>query len=393
MFGRVIGLIEEEEHKILRSTVRKFVEEKLIPITQEIDEKDMFPFELFKECAKLGFTGVLVDEEYGGLGDDVLSMVIILEEISRVSPALGLSLLAHTVLCAHNINRFGSRYLKEKYLPGLVKGEIIGGLAITEPDAGSDVESIKTLAKLEDSFFVIKGTKTWITNAPISDVLIVYTLTSTGKPRDSMSAILVETNTPGVQITKSFPKMGMRGSPTGQVFFDNVKVPIQNLVGELNRGFYQLMKSFEIERLVISALGLGIALEALNWIVKHSSERVQFGTKIKEFELIQEKIAEISGLLDVLRTYVYLNARNYRFDEDLRFEAACSKYLAGLISIKAALEGIQVLGGYGYSKEYPLERFLRDAKLIEIGAGTTEIMKIIMARDILTKVEKGLLSL
>lgn len=390
MFGRNISLIEKEEHRILRETVRKFVESKIEPIASKIDHEDRFPKELFQALGQQGFTGIMVSERYGGLGHDVITALIVLEEISRSSPAVGLSLLAHSILCGHNIDRWGSDYLRDKYLGGIASGSIVGGMAITEPDAGSDVYSIQTTAERHNGKYVLNGSKIFITNAEIADILVVYAITGQGRASESMSSFVVEMDAPGVTVAKSFEKLGMRGSPTGVVYFDSVEIPETNLLGTENNGFYQLMKSFEIERITISAQGIGIAQKSLEWILNHSLERKQFSQKLAEFEIIQEKIARISGYIDMVRSYLYFVASKYDSEVDLRFEAATAKYFSAKLAVEASLEAIQVLGGYGYTKEYPVERFLRDAKLLEIGAGTTEIMAIIMARDILKKHSEGL---
>ncbi len=391
MFGRNINLIEKEEHRILRDTVRKFVESKIDPIASNIDHEDKFPGDVFEELGNHAFTGIMLSEEYGGLGHDVITALIVLEEISKSSPAVALSLLAHSILCGHNIDRWGSDYLKEKYLPGIASGSIIGGMAITEPDAGSDVYSIQTTATKKNGKYILNGSKIFITNAEIADVLVVYAITDEGKPSESMSSFVVEMGWSGVTVAKSFEKLGMRGSPTGVVYFDSVEIPESNLLGKENNGFYQLMKSFEIERITISAQGIGIAQKSLEWMLNHSLERKQFNQKLAEFEMIQEKIARISGMIDMVRSYLYFVASKYDAEEDLRFEAATAKYFSAKLAVEASLEAIQVLGGYGYTKEYPVERLMRDAKLLEIGAGTSEIMSLIMARDVIKKHTQGLI--
>lgn len=377
--------IENEEHRLLREAVRKFVKERVSPIAKEIDEKDEFPKEIFKEMVELGFTGIMIPEEYGGLGDDLLSAVIVLEEISRESASLALSLLAHSILCAHPILRFGNKEQKEKYLPKLAKGEMIGGLAITEPDAGSDAAGIKTVAKEEGDRFLINGSKIFITNGSIADVLILYAKTSPEKGRDGISAFIYETNSPGFSVSKKFEKLGMRGSPTAALFFENSPCPKENILGEKDKGFNVLVKCFEVERITIAAISTGIALSALEWQIKYSRERKQFGKPIGEFEMIQQKIADNSANLEVLRTYLYFLSKNYDFNKDNRIESASIKLLAGELGVKISLDAIQILGGYGYTKEYPVERYLRDAKLMDIGAGTAEIMRYIIASVILKK--------
>jgi isovaleryl-CoA dehydrogenase len=385
MFGELINFLETEEHKLLRDTIRKFTKEKIAPLAGEIDEKDEFPKEIFKELSELGFTGILIPEEYGGFGDDLLSACIVLEEISKESPAVALSLLAHSVLCAHPITRFGNEEQKNKYLPKLAKGEMIGALAITEPDAGSDTEAIQTIAKKDGNRFLISGSKIFITNGSIADVIILYAKTSPDKGKEGISAFIFETDTTGFSVSKNFEKMGMRGSPTSTLFFDNALCPEGNLLGEKDKGFRILVKCFEVERITIAAISVGIAMAALEWQIRHSKERKQFGKPISEFQMISEKIANNTANLEVLRTYLYFLAKNYNFEKDNRVESSTVKLLAGELGVKISLDAIQILGGYGYTKEYPVERYLRDAKLMDIGAGTAEIMRYIIANVMLKK--------
>ena len=385
MFGELVNLLETEEHKLLRETVRKFVKERIAPLASEIDEKDEFPREIFKQMAELGFTGILIPEEYGGFGDDVMSACIVLEEIAKESPALALSLLAHSVLGAHPITRFGNEEQKKKYLPKLARGEMIGALAITEADAGSDNASISTIAKEEGDKFLISGNKMFITNGSIADIIVLYAKTSPDKGKEGLSAFIFETNVPGFSVSKNFEKIGMRGSPTSALFFDNAPCPKENLLGEKDKGFNILVKCFEVERITIAAISIGIALSAIEWQIRYSKERKQFGKPISEFQMISEKIANNTANLEVIRTYLYLVAKNYDVNKDNRIESATVKLLAGELGVKASLDAIQILGGYGYTKEYPVERYLRDAKLMDIGAGTAEIMRYIIASVMLKK--------
>lgn len=373
MFFEFLDYIESQEHKILRNNVRKFVESKVAPISRKMDEEDYFPVDLFKEMGELGFTGMLIPEEYGGIGEDVLNAIIILEEISKESPALALSLLAHSVLCAYPIVKYGNEEQKRYYLPKLASAEFIGGLAYTEPNAGSDAENIITKAILKDDYFYISGSKNFITNGSIADVLIVYARTG-GPGKDGISAFIFDTKNEGFYVSKKLDKLGMRGSPTALLYFDNAKVSRDKLLGELNRGYYMVVKGFEIERIIISAISTGIALRCIEWMVKYSKERKAFSKPISEYQLIQEKVARISSKLEVLRTYLYLSAKYYNPEKDNRVKASTLKYLCGKLGVEAGLEAIQVLGGYGYTKDYIVEKLMRDAKLNDIGAGTTEMM-------------------
>jgi isovaleryl-CoA dehydrogenase len=383
MFGDMVSLLEDEDHRFLRDTVRKFVDEEVAPRAEEIDRSDSFPEELFRKAAELGLTGILIPEEYGGIGVDYLSACIVLEEVARGSASFALSLLAHSVLCAYNITENGNESQKKKYLPRLATGEIIGAMAITEPGAGSDAAGITTRAQETEDGFILNGTKTFITNGPIADVVVVYAKTNPDLGKDGMTAFIVEKGFSGFSASKQFEKIGMRGSPTGELVFENCKVPEENLLGKLNRGYYQLMKSFEIERITIAAISTGVALASLSWQIQHSKERVQFGKPIAEFQMVQKKLADGATLLDVVRTYLFFVAKNYTRAKDFRFESAGIKFLSSELGVQMALDAVQILGGYGYTKEYPVERYLRDAKLMDIGAGTSEIMRLIVALTLL----------
>ncbi len=380
-FG-ITGHLLSEEHEHLRLTVRKFVEKEVAPISARMDEEDYFPEDVFEKMGQMGFTGMLIPEEYGGIGMDLLNAVIILEEISRESPALALSLLAHSILGAYPIVKYGTPAQKEKYLPPMAEGRMIGALAYTEPGAGSDAAAISSTARREGNHYVINGQKTFITNGSIARVIITYAKTRPDLGRDGISAFIVESSYPGFSVSRKLNKMGMRGSPTALLFYDDVRVPVENLLGEENRGFYMVAKGFEVERITISAISVGIASRALEWMVRYSSERQAFGRPIRDFQLIQEKVARIGAKLEMVRTYLYTLARYYDPERDNRKESSALKYMAAKLGVEAGLEAIQVLGGNGYIREYPVERLMRDAKLMDIGAGTTEIMTIQLAKMI-----------
>lgn len=379
MFFSLIEKIENEEHKILRNSIRKFVETKIAPISSKMDKEDYFPIDIFKEMGNLGFTGILIPEEYGGIGEDIVSAVIVLEEIAKESPALALSLLAHNVLCAYPIVKYGNEEQKSYYLPKLSSAEFIGGLAYSEPNAGSDAEAITTKAIYKDNYFYISGSKNFITNGSVADVLLVYA--RTGKEgKDGISSFIFDTKTEGFYVSKKLDKLGMRGSPTALLYFDNAKVHESKLLGKLNEGYYMVVKGFEIERITISAISTGIALRCLEVMVKYSKERVAFNRPISEYQLIQEKVARIASKLETIRTYLYLSSKYYDPSKDNRVSASTLKYLSGKLGVEAGLEAIQTLGGYGYTKDYIVERLMRDAKLNDIGAGTTEMMILQLAK-------------
>jgi isovaleryl-CoA dehydrogenase len=383
VFGDIVNEILKEEHRILRDTVRKFVRERVEPVAKEMDEGGEFNRELFSEMASLGLTGILIPEEYGGAGVDLLSAIIVLEEIARGSASLALILLSHSVICGYNIVVHGNGEQKSKYLPKLATGDIIGGFAVTEPDAGSDVLSMKTTALLKGDKYILNGSKMFITNGPIGDLFVLYAKTAPEKGRDGISAFIIEKEFPGFSVSGGVEKMGMRGSPTGELYLDDCEVPKENLLGEENKGYYQLTKNFEIERMAISAIATGVALSSFSWQLKHSLERKQFGKLLADFEMIQDKIAVCGGMLEILRTYLYVLGSHYSHERDFRMETSAIKLFTSKNALETSLEAIQILGGYGYTKEYPVERYMRDAKLLEIGAGTSEIMKLIMARRFL----------
>ncbi len=384
MLGDLIGHLEKEEHRILRDTVARFAKDKIAPIAAKIDEEDWLPEEIFKEMGQLGFTGIMIPEEYGGFGIDPLSAVIVLEEIAKQSASVALSLMVTSVLFGHNVAYWGqNEELKKKYLPRIASGEIIGAYALTEPDAGSDSVSIKTRAERKGDYFIVNGQKMFITNAPVADVFYVFVYTDPSKKKEGMSVLLIDRDMEGVTIAKKLEKMGMRGSPTGLIFFEDVKVPVSNIIGTEGMGYPQMLKSLEIERMVISAISTGVSLAALDWMVRYANERKQFGKPIGQFEMIMKKIADAGAQLDAVRTYLYTYAATYDEERDNRFESASVKFLASETAVKITLDAIQVLGGYGYTKEYPVERYMRDAKLLDIGSGTSEIMRFVAAKSLL----------
>ena len=384
MLGDLITHLEKEEHKILRDTVARFAKDKIAPIAAKIDEEDWYPEEIFKEMGQLGFTGIMIPEEYGGFGVDPLSAVIVLEEIAKQSASVALSLMVTSVLFGHNVAYWGqNEELKKKYLPRIASGEIIGAYALTEPDAGSDSVSIKTRAERKGDYFIVNGQKMFITNAPVADVFYVFVYTDPSKKKEGMSVLLIDRDMEGVTIAKKLEKMGMRGSPTGLIFFEDVKVPVSNIIGTEGMGYPQMLKSLEIERMVISAISTGVSLAALDWMVRYANERKQFGKPIGQFEMIMKKIADAGAQLDAVRTYLYTYAATYDEERDNRFESASVKFLASETAVRITLDAIQVLGGYGYTKEYPVERYMRDAKLLDIGSGTSEIMRFVAAKSLL----------
>ncbi|XP_041362627.1 isovaleryl-CoA dehydrogenase, mitochondrial-like [Gigantopelta aegis] len=375
-----------EEQKQLRRSVFQFVQKELAPKAAEIDKTDDFKErrEFWKKCGEMGFHGITAPSKYGGSEMAYLDHVLVMEEMSRASAAIALSYGAHSNLCVNQIVRNGNEKQKEKYLPKLISGEHIGALAMSEANAGSDVVSMKLKAEKKGDHYVLNGNKFWITNGPDADVLVVYTKTelSSDQPARSISAFLIEKSMPGFQQGKKLDKLGMRGSNTSELIFEDCEVPEENMLGKKNKGVYVLMSGLDIERCVLSAGCVGIMQACCDVAFEYANHRECFGTKIGNFQMIQAKLADMYTQMSVSRSYVYNVAR--ALDRGERHPSDC----AGVIlytaeaATKMALDAIQILGGNGYINDYPTGRLLRDAKLYEIGAGTTEIRKLVIARAI-----------
>ncbi len=375
-----------DEYEIIRRQARKFAEDECRLALRKYEELEEFPWELWKRASELGYTGLMIPEEYGGAGEDPLLAVIVAEEISRGFPSFGLSLGAHFTLCGYNIAREGNEFQKKKYLPMLASGKSIGCMGLTEPEAGSDATGIKTSAKKEDNFYILNGTKTFITNAPIADLFFIYAKTSPELGKRGISAFILERNFEGLSTSKPFKKMGNRCSPTGEIIMNNCKVPIENLVGKENEGVYIMMRGLDVERIILSAGALGIMQWALEISKNYSIQRFQFGKRIAEFQLIQEKLAEMAMMLEISRVYVYTIAKKWKEnpgDRGLRGSAASLKLFVWDCAEKVTREAIQVLGGYGYMRENIVEMLYRDARLGPIGAGTAEIDKLIIFSELM----------
>ncbi|MHA2170255.1 MAG: acyl-CoA dehydrogenase family protein [Candidatus Kariarchaeaceae archaeon] len=372
-----------DEQFLIQETVREFANEKLDPVTEQMDKQDYFPTDLFKEMGELGLLGPTIPMELGGADTDYVSQGIILEELARVSPAFALSIGAHSNLTLDNMYRNATEEQRQKYIPKLASGEWIGALALTEPGYGSDALGMKSIAKEEGDYYLLSGSKTFITNAPNADVSLVYAKTNPSLGVRGISAFIVPMDLKGVTTGEPFDKMGMRGSLTGEIFMDEVPVPKENLLGPLNEGRTIVMSGLSIERATLAAISVGISKTALNIAINYSMEREQFGTAISNFQLIQEKLADIYTESKASELLVYWALAKTQKNHRANKEAAASIMYAAELSTKHALDSLQVLGGYGYTKEYKIERFVRDAKLLEIGAGTTEIRKLIIARELL----------
>jgi isovaleryl-CoA dehydrogenase len=372
-----------DEEPELREAARKFSRKEIAPIADRMDREDWFPREVFRLLGEHGFLGLTIPTAWGGLGQSYLAQAVVLEEIARVSPALALSVGAHSNLFADNVARNGSDDQRQRFLPGVASGEAIGALALTEPNAGSDAVSLRTRAERDGNSYVLNGTKQFITNGPVADSLLVYAKTAPEKGAHGISVFLVRRDTPGFSVHRSLDKMGMRGSPTGELAFQDVRVPVEDRIGEENDGVRVMMSGLNVERAVLSAIPVGIMAECLERSVAYAREREQFGQKIGRFEMVQEKIANMYTDLEASRRLLYgaLEAVG-RDPQSLRMAAATLTF-ASEASTRAALEAVQIHGGYGYMRDLPLERLARDAKLLEIGAGTSEIRRLIVARELL----------
>ncbi len=367
----------------IRDTTRRFALDRIEPIAARIDAEDSFPRELWPEMGALGLHGITVDEADGGLGLGYLEHLIACEEISRSSASVGLSYGAHSNLCVNQIRRWGNAEQKAKYLPKLISGEHVGSLAMSEAGAGSDVVSMKLRADKVDGGYRLNGTKFWITNATYADTLVVYAKTIPDAGSKGITAFLIEKDFAGFSIGQKIDKVGMRGSPTAELVFDDCFVADDQVMGPLNGGVKVLMSGLDYERVVLSGIQLGIMQACLDVVLPYVRERKQFGRPIGEFQLIQAKIADMYVALNSSRAYVYAVAKACDAGQTTRFDAAGCILLASEHAVKVANEAIQALGGAGYTKDWPVERYWRDAKLLDIGAGTNEVRRMLVGRELI----------
>jgi isovaleryl-CoA dehydrogenase len=378
-----------EEQLMMKEMVYKWALRELGPIQEKIDDEDWFPPDFFKKCAEIGILGITIGEPYGGLGGDVLMQTIASEQMSRICPALGMTYVAHSNLCMNNIYKNAGEKLKEKYLPPMVRGELVGALALTEPGAGSDAMSLRTRAVRRGDKYILNGTKMFITNGPIADVVLVYAKTDPEKGARGISAFIVEKDFPGFSVARKLKKCGMRGSPTGELIFDECEVPAENLVGEENNGVHIMTSGLDIERIVLGGGSVGMAQQALDYSIRYSVEREQFGQPIGNFQMIQQKLADMFARTEAARLLVYRAATLAHHairggkGTELTKQAAAAVLFASETATWVCGQAIQIHGGYGYCLEFPVQKLWRDAKLYEIGAGTNEIRRIIIAREIL----------
>ncbi len=370
-----------EEEKQLQEVCRDFAQREIAPYAEKHDTDETFNIEAFKKMGELGLLGITADPKYGGAGLGATAATIVMEEFGKACPGLTLSYLAHSMLCVNNIATNCSEEQQAKYLPKLITGEHIGAMGMSEPGFGSDAVGMQCKAKQDGDFYTINGNKMWITNAQFADVVYLYTRTGAGKK--DLTSFIVEKGTEGFSVSKEIHKMGMRGSPTGELAFENAKVPKENRVGEEGDSVYHMMRNLEIERLTISGISLGIAQACVDQCLKYANEREQFGKTIGNFQLIQKMIAEMASETEMMRTFLYDSCKLWDEGKVSNTRASMVKLQLPKMATKIALDAIQLHGGYGYSREFPLERLMRDNKLNEIGAGTNEVMIMIIAKNLL----------
>ncbi|MEP1571270.1 isovaleryl-CoA dehydrogenase [Roseibium album] len=374
-----------ETADMLRDTVRSFSQDRIAPLAEKIDREDWFPREIWPEMGELGLHGITVEEEWGGSGLGYLEHCIAMEEVSRASASVGLSYGAHSNLCVNQLRRWGREDQKKRYLEKLITGEHLGALAMSEPGAGSDVVSMKLRAERKGDRYVLNGSKMWITNGPTADTLIIYAKTDPDAGPKGITAFLVEKDFSGFSVAQKLDKLGMRGSDTGELVFQDCEVPEENVLGELGKGVNVLMSGLDYERAVLAAGSVGIMQAAMDVVVPYVHEREQFGQPIGTFQLVQGKVADMYVTMNATKSYVYAVAKACDRGETTREDAAGAILYAAENATKVALDAIQLLGGNGYINEYPTGRLLRDAKLYEIGAGTSEIRRMLIGREIFNK--------
>jgi len=379
------------EESMLCETVYKWADNYLGPIQEEIDEEDKLPDGFFKQLADLGILGITIGEAYGGAGQGIMMQTLAVEQIARLSPALSMTYAAHANLCANNIYKNGNESQRQKFLPPMCSGEHIGALCLTEPNAGSDaLGGMRTTAKKVNGKYIINGTKMFITNGTVASTLLVYAKTAPERGAHGISAFVVDAKTKGVSVSKKLRKCGMRGSPTVEFSFEDVEVPAENLLLEENQGVHVVTSGLAYERITLSGNSLGTAEQALLYSIKYAKEREQFGKALKDFEMIQQKLADMYCLVEASRGLVYKaarfadspNGKKGGKGTELDKLAAAAILFAAETATKVACDGVQIHGGYGYCLEYPIQKLWRDAKLLEIGAGTSEIRRMIIAREL-----------
>lgn len=385
MYTNTLSFGHDEDIEALRDLVRRFAQDKIAPIAGDIDRQNEFPAHLWREFGALGLLGITADPDFGGSGMGYLAHVIAVEEISRASASVGLSYGAHSNLCVNQINRWATQAQKERFLPPLCSGERVGALAMSESGAGSDVVSLKLRAEKRNDRYVLNGTKMWITNGPDAETLVVYAKTDPERKSRGITAFIVEKAMAGFSVAQKLDKLGMRGSNTGELVFENVEVPFDNVLHEEGRGVEVLMSGLDYERTVLAGGPIGLMAACLDVAIPYVHERKQFGQAIGEFQLVQGKLADMYTTMNAARAYVYAVAAACDRGQTARKDAAGCVLFAAEKATLMALDAIQLLGGNGYINDYPTGRLLRDAKLYEIGAGTSEIRRWLIGREIMAE--------
>lgn len=381
MAGVEFALTQEQE--AIRRMVREFAEAEIRPVASYYDERQEFPHALFAKLGELGLLGILVPPDYGGAGLGYLEFALIVEELARICPAVALSVAAHNGLCTNHILRFGSEELKQRYLPDLATGRALGAWALTEPEAGSDAASLRTTARRKGDFYILNGTKSFTTHGGVGSIAVVMAMTNPSHGKHGISAFVVEKGMEGFIAGKRENKLGMRASDTTTLILENVCVPATNLIGAEGDGYRQALEILDGGRISIAALGVGLAQGAFEAALRYATERRQFGAPLVEFQAIQMKLARLSMEIEAARLLTYRAAWRRQRGASARLEAAQAKLFASELAVRAAEEAIQIFGGYGYIRDYPVEKLYRDAKLLTIGEGTSEIQRIVIARQLL----------
>ncbi len=377
-------LIEFDDNQLaIKNTIREFAEEQIKPRIMEFDESQRFPMELMQQLGQLGFLGILVPEIFGGSELGYVEYALIVEELARIDPSIALSVAAHNGLCTNHINVFANDELKSKYLPDLASGRKIGAWGLTEPGSGSDAAAMQTTAMKDGDFYILNGTKAFITHGGVGETAVVLAVTDKTKSKKGISAFIVEKGTQGFSTGKKENKLGMRSSETTQLIFENCRVPAENLIGNEGEGFTQAMKILEGGRISIAALSVGLAQGCLEASLAYSKERKQFGKSISEFQAIQFKFADLATDIEAARLMTFKAAKMKDQKKNILDIAAKAKLFASEVATRAANEAVQIFGGYGFTKDYPVEKFYRDVKLLTIGEGTSEVQRIVIARSLL----------
>ena len=372
-----------EGQTAMRDLAREFSRKEITPVAKEMDENQRFPEEVFRKLGEAGFMGLGIPAAYGGSECDYLSIVLVGEEISKVSASVTASLFPHAILCAHNIALSGTESQKKRFLPSLATGRKFGAMALTEVSAGSDALSIKTRAERDKEGYVLNGSKTFVTNGPFADIFLIFANLDFSKGPKGIAIFVVEKETPGLSVGKKFDKMGLRGSPTSELALDHCFLLQENLLGEEEgQGFRQLMKGLDVERISWSSICLGLAEAAFEEAFQYSNERQQFGKPLSHFQMIQQRLVEMAVMIEASKLLVYKTAVLLQEGENGRLEASYAKLFSSETAVKVTREAFQIFGGAGYIKEYPVERYLRDAQIFTIAAGTSEVQRMIVMHEL-----------